>query len=64
MKIGFCAKLDRINEVAAAGFDYIELPVNAAAAWTDEEFEANLALAKAAPIPAPAFNLLFPKEME
>lgn len=64
MKIGFCAKLDRIDEVAAAGFDYIELPVNAAAAWTEEEFEANLAKLKSAAIPAPAFNLLFPGTLQ
>lgn len=64
MKIGFCAKIDRIDEVAAAGFDYIEPPVNAAAAWTEEEFEQNLAKVKAAAVPAPAFNLLFPKSME
>ncbi len=60
MKIGFCAKLDRIDEVAAAGFDYIELPVSAAADWTEEEFAANLAKVRAASVPAPAFNLLFP----
>ena len=64
MKIGFCAKLDRINEVAAAGFDYIEPPVSAAAAWTEEEFEENLARLKDASIPAPAFNVLFPKDMQ
>ena len=64
MKIGFCAKIDRIDEVIAAGFDYIEPPVNAAAAWTEEEFEANLSRLSAAGIPAPAFNLLFPKQMK
>ena len=63
MKIGFCAKLDRINEVAAAGFDYIEPPVSAAAAWTEEEFEQYLMLVKNAPIPVPAFNVLFPGEI-
>ncbi len=63
MKIGFCAKLDRIGEVAAAGFDYIEPPVAAAAAWTEEEFEKYLELVKNAPIPAPAFNVLFPGEI-
>ena len=64
MKIGYCAKIDRIGEAAAAGFDYIEPPVNAAAAWTEEEFRENLARVKNAGIPAPAFNLLFPKQME
>ena len=63
MKIGFCAKLDRINEVAAAGFDYIEPPVSAAAAWTEEEFEKYLNAVKNAPIPVPSFNVLFPGDM-
>jgi len=63
MKIGFCAKLDRINEVAAAGFDYIEPPVSAAAAWTEEEFEKYLDAVKNAPIPVPSFNVLFPGDI-
>ncbi len=63
MKIGFCAKLDRINEVAAAGFDYIEPPVSAAAAWAEEEFEKYLAIVKNASIPVPSFNVLFPGEI-
>lgn len=63
MKIGFCAKIDLIDEVAAAGFDYIEPPVNAAAAWTEEAFEAYVQRMENAPIPAPSFNLLFPKDM-
>ncbi len=63
MNIGFCAKLDRIGEVAAAGFDYIEPPVAPAAGWTKEEFEACLSTVKAAAIPAPAFNVLFPGDI-
>ena len=63
MKIGFCAGLDRIDEAAAAGYDYIELPVSAAAAWTEEEFARNLARLRAAAIPAPAFNVLFPGDI-
>lgn len=60
MQIGFCAKLDRISEIAAAGYDYIEMPVTAAAAWTEEEFARNLEILRAAKLPAPAFNVLFP----
>ena len=63
MKIGFCAKLDQINEVAAAGFDYIEPPVSAAAAWTEEEFERCLDIVKKAPVPVPSFNVLFPGDI-
>ena len=63
MKIGFCARLDRIQEVAAAGFDYIEPPVSAMANWTEEEFQENLNRVKAASIPAPSFNVLFPGDI-
>lgn len=60
MKIGFCARLDKIGEVAAAGFDYIEPPISTMAAWTEEEFNKNLELAKQAGLPAYAFNVMFP----
>jgi sugar phosphate isomerase/epimerase len=52
-----------MDEVAAAGFDYIEPPVSAAAAWTEEEFEKYLDAVKTAPIPVPSFNVLFPGDM-
>ena len=64
MKIGFCAKIDRIEEVTAAGYDYIELPVSGAAAWTEAEFRQNLALLEASGIPAPSYNVLFPGEIK
>ncbi|MBR6184847.1 MAG: sugar phosphate isomerase/epimerase [Clostridia bacterium] len=60
MKIGFCAGLDRIEEVAAAGFDYIEPPVSAMAAWTEEEFSQKCEKAKRVGLPVYAFNVMFP----
>lgn len=63
MQIGFCAKADRMDEVIAAGYDYIELPVSAAAAWTEDEYTRNLAVLRNAAIPAPAFNVLFPGDI-
>ncbi|MBQ9264006.1 MAG: sugar phosphate isomerase/epimerase [Clostridia bacterium] len=63
MKIGFCAKPDQIDQVAAAGFDYIEPPVNYLAGLTEEDFSACLNKVKAASIPCLSFNLLFPKTM-
>ena len=63
MKIGFCAKPDQIEAVAAAGFDYIELPVNYIAGLTKEDFSACLEAVRASAIPAPSFNLLFPKTL-
>ena len=64
MKYGLCAGLDKIAEVAALGFDYLEPPVNGTAALSQENFEAKLAMVKEASIPCPAFNLLFPKTMQ
>ena len=64
MKYGLCAGLDKIAEVAALGFDYLEPPVNGTAALSEEDFEAKLAMVKEASIPCPAFNLLFPKTMQ
>lgn len=64
MKYGICAGLDKIAEVAALGFDYLEPPVNGTAALSEEDFEAKLAMVKEAAIPCPAFNLLFPKTMQ
>lgn len=64
MKYGLCAGLDKISEVAALGFDYLEPPVNGTAALSEEDFQAKLAMVKAASIPCPAFNLLFPKTMQ
>ncbi|MBR2287856.1 MAG: sugar phosphate isomerase/epimerase [Clostridia bacterium] len=63
MNIGYCAKPDQIQAVSAAGFDYIEPPVNFIAAMTPEDFGACLNAVQAAPIPAPSFNLLFPKTL-
>ena len=63
MKIGFCAKPDQAPLAAAAGFDYIEPPVNYIAGLTEEAFTACLDELRKACVPAPSFNLLFPKTM-
>ena len=64
MQFGLCAGLDKIKEAQSARFDYLEPPVNGVAALTDEEFAAKLAAARAAQMPTPAFNLLFPKTLQ
>ena len=52
MKIGFCAKLDRLQEVEKAGFAYIEPSVTSVYEMSDETFEeARKALAQSS-IPA------------
>ena len=60
MKIGFCASLDRVEEVAAAGFDAIEPPMNALAALEEKAFEDALARVETAGIPVRSFNCMFP----
>lgn len=63
MKIGFCAKPDQAAAVAAAGFDYIEPPVNFIAGMSEADFQAAREALREANLPAPSFNLLFPKQM-
>lgn len=63
MKFGLCGGLDKILEAQAAGFEYLEPPVNGVAALSDEDYAAKLAMVREAAIPTPAFNLLFPKTM-
>ncbi len=64
IQVGFCASVERIGEVVAAGFDYIELPLNALAAMTEEDFSAALDKKNAAGLPVPAFNCMFPGTMQ
>ena len=64
LKIGFCANPDQAAAVAAAGFDYIELPVNYIAGLNDADFTACRQVLADANISVPAFNLLFPKQMQ
>ncbi len=60
MKIGFCAKMDRAAEAAAAGFDYLEMPVTSVAEWTEEEMAENRKLLSEMKLETPSFNVLFP----
>ena len=60
MKIGFCAKLDRLQEVEQAGFAYIEPSVTSVCEMSDESFEAARRALAQASIPATSFNVLFP----
>ncbi len=64
MKIGFCAKPERLEEIRDAGFDYIELPVNYVAALSGEEFDRLAEKVREGALPCPAFNLLFPGTMK
>jgi len=62
IRIGICAPIDRLEDVAAIGYDYIELSLTAASAWSDAEFDLARAAVDAAPIRAEAFNGMMPAD--
>lgn len=60
MKIGFCAKLDRLKEVEEAGFAYIEPSVTSVYEMSEESFESARKNLEQSFISASSFNVLFP----
>ncbi|MBQ9324614.1 MAG: sugar phosphate isomerase/epimerase [Clostridia bacterium] len=64
MKIGFCAKLDKLQTVEEAGFAYIEPSVTSVLDMDDAGFAQAKAALEHASIPASSFNVLFPKQMQ
>ena len=64
IKLGMCADITRINEVADIGFDYIEPALSKIAAMTDDEFARAVALADDSSIKAEAFNVMLPGEIK
>ncbi|MBQ8092466.1 MAG: sugar phosphate isomerase/epimerase [Clostridia bacterium] len=63
MKIGFCAKPAQVSEIANAGYDYMEPPVNAIAGMETDAFQAFVRQTWEAGIATPSFNLLYPKNL-
>lgn len=60
IRIGICAPIEKINEVAGYGYEYIEGNLAQLAAMSDEEFETIAALVDAAPIKVEAYNCQLP----
>ena len=60
IKLGVCADIDKIDELAEIGFDYIEANLTKLAMLSDEDFEAVCAKVDAAPIKVEACNCLLP----
>lgn len=60
IRIGMCAPVDKIEEVAAIGYDYLEANISGLTALDDEAFEAVVKAVEAAPIKVEAFNVLLP----
>lgn len=73
MKIGYCASMNPttpdgtgveiVERLAALGFDYIELPLAAMEALSDEAFDALLARVEASGIHCEACNNFFPNAL-
>ena len=64
MKIGFCAGPERIEEVQAAGFDYIELPARRLAEMSEDEIQACRETLEKTGFPALRANVLFPGTLQ
>jgi sugar phosphate isomerase/epimerase len=63
-KLGVCAPVSQIDLAAAAGFGFIEPPLNALAVLSDDEFAAVKRQVTAAPIRAWAFNCMMPGDLK
>ncbi len=63
MRFGVCCKLDEIDAVAAAGYDYLELRLLDISALSAEEFEALSAKLGALGPKAEVFNCFFPSDI-
>ena len=58
--IGYCVALDRLEAASGLGFDYLEVPAQAVAALSAEEFDRLLARVKALRVPVRAANSFVP----
>lgn len=63
MKFGLCTDIRNVKDVEAVGFDYIEGKLNQFALWSEEEFEAAVALFQDCSIRMETASLLLPKSM-
>lgn len=64
MLFGVCADLEKAPAVRAAGFDYLEPPLNKVAAYPENEFAERCALVESTGLPCPSFSLLYPKTLQ
>jgi D-psicose/D-tagatose/L-ribulose 3-epimerase len=60
IKIGICAPVEKISEVGAMGFDYIEPNASNLSALSDEEFTRVKSAVESSTIKCECFNVLFP----
>ena len=60
IKLGVCADIGKINQVARAGFDYLECALTALEAMPEGDFQAALDRVSASPIKVEAVNGMIP----
>jgi D-psicose/D-tagatose/L-ribulose 3-epimerase len=64
VRIGYCGRLQDIDAVKAAGFDYLEVRVTEVAALSDADFAATVAKFKQVGLPVLSANLFIPGDIK
>jgi D-psicose/D-tagatose/L-ribulose 3-epimerase len=64
VRIGYCGRLQDIDAVKAAGFDYLEVRVSEVAALSDADFAATVAKFKQVGLPVLSANLFIPGDIK
>jgi D-psicose/D-tagatose/L-ribulose 3-epimerase len=64
VRVGYCGRLQDLETVKAAGFDYLEVRVSEVAALSDADFAATVAKFKQAGLPVLSANLFIPADIK
>jgi D-psicose/D-tagatose/L-ribulose 3-epimerase len=64
VRVGYCGRLQDIDAVKAAGFDYLEVRVSEVAALSDADFSATVAKFKQVGLPVLSANLFIPGDIK
>ncbi len=64
LRLGFCCEPDRIGDIAALGYDFLECNFTNLTDMRDDAFDALAEKLKAAPIPVEAANCLLPARLK
>jgi D-psicose/D-tagatose/L-ribulose 3-epimerase len=64
VRIGYCGRLQDIDAVKAAGFDYLEVRVSEVAALSDADFATTVAKFKQVGLPVLSANLFIPGDIK
>jgi D-psicose/D-tagatose/L-ribulose 3-epimerase len=64
VRVGYCGRLQDVDAVKAAGFDYLEVRVSEVAALSDADFAATAAKLKQVRLPVLSANLFIPADIK